>query len=212
MKGEDDGIADETGTLEASGSSKPRCTATTSGGTTKLATLLQFTLLYAAWRSLTRKRSHAIHMPATLPSTRAILGFIVALSLASFVVRLWWPLRWDWSPPWWMQLFSWTGGLLPQYLSLYVLGCMAYRRNWFAQLTPKMGRAWSLLALIAMILAVPFMIVGMATGTLNDITGGFHWQALLMAVWEAFLVVGVRLGSLALIRERWKGKSRLVVY
>ncbi len=75
-----------------------------------IAALLQFTLLYAAWRSLTRKRSHAIHMPATLPSTRAILGFIVALSLASFVVRLWWPLRWDWLPPWWMQLFSWTGG------------------------------------------------------------------------------------------------------
>jgi hypothetical protein len=39
-------------------------------------------------------------------------------------------------------------GLLPQYLSLYVLWCMAYRRNWFAQPTPRMGRAWSLLALM----------------------------------------------------------------
>jgi glucans biosynthesis protein C len=47
------------------------------------------------------------------------------------------------------------------------------------------------------------MIVGMATGTLNDFTDGFHWQALLMAVWKVFLVVGVCLGSLALFREHW---------
>jgi Acyltransferase family len=71
-----------------------------------ITTLLLFTLFYAAWRWLTRKRSPVTHWPGKLPSTRAILGFIVALGLVSFVVRIWSPLRWDWLPPWWVQLFK----------------------------------------------------------------------------------------------------------
>jgi peptidoglycan/LPS O-acetylase OafA/YrhL len=175
-----------------------------------IATLLLFTLLYAAWRSLTRKRSHAVLRPGTLPSTRAILGFIVALGLVSFVVRIWWPLTWGWWPAWWLQLFSLNGGLLPQYLSLYVLGCLAYRRNWFVELTPRMGRDWALIALIAMIVAVPIMAFGGAVGMPFDyFLGGFHWQALVMAVWGAFLVVGVCLGSLVLFRQHWNRQGRL---
>src|SRR6266566_74562 len=174
-----------------------------------ITTLLLFTLFYAAWRWLTRKRSHTTQRPGKLPSTRAILGFIVALGLVSFVVRIWSPLRWDWLPPWWVQLFSLPVSLLPQYLSLFVLGCLAYRRNWFAQLTPRMGRDWSLIALIAMIVAVPIMAFGLIAGTLNDFLGGFHWQALVMAMWEAFLVVGVCLGSLVLFRQHWNREGRL---
>jgi surface polysaccharide O-acyltransferase-like enzyme len=53
------------------------------------------------------------------------------------------------------------------------------------------------------------MIVGMATGTLNDFMGGFSWQSLVMAMWEAFLVVGVCLGALVLFRQRWNRPGRL---
>jgi glucan biosynthesis protein C len=53
------------------------------------------------------------------------------------------------------------------------------------------------------------MTVGIATGALNDFMGGFYWQALLMAIWEAFLVVGVCLGALALFRQRWNRQGRL---
>ena len=72
-----------------------------------------------------------------------------------------------------------------------------------------MGRNWSLIALIAMMVAVPVMAFGLATGTLNDFMGGFHWQALVMAVWEAFLVVGMCLGLLVLFRQRWNRPGRL---
>jgi len=174
-----------------------------------IATLLQFTLLYAAWRALTRKRSHAAQLPGTLPSARAILGFIGVLSLLNFVVRLWWPLGWWWSPPWWLHLFGLPGAFLPQFLSLFVLGCLAFRRNWFAEFTPRMGRDWSLIALLATLVSVPFVIGGLAVGPLNDFVGGFHWQALGEAMWEAFVVVGVCLGSLVLFRQHWNRQGRL---
>jgi Acyltransferase family len=173
-----------------------------------IATLLLFTLLYAAWRALASSHFHPTQRPGTLPSMHAILGFIVALGLVSFVVRIWWPLSWGW-PAWWLQLFNLKGGLLPQYLSLYILGCLAYRRNWFDELTPRMGRYWSLIALIAILGAIPIMVFGWATGTINDYLGGFHWQALVMAAWEAFLVVGVCISSLVLFRQHWNRQGRM---
>ena len=39
--------------------------------------------------------------------------------------------------------------------------------------------------------------------------GGFHWQALVEAEWEAFLLVGVCLGSLVLFRQHWNRQGRL---
>jgi glucans biosynthesis protein C len=174
-----------------------------------IATLLLFTLLYAAWRWLTRKRSHAAQQSGNLPSLRAILGFIGALSLLNFVVRLWWPLGWWSAPPWWLHLFGLPGGFLPQFLSLYILGCLASRRNWFTELTPRMGRDWSLIALLATLVSVPFVIVGMVVGPFTYFTGGFHWQALGEDVWESFVVVGVCLGSLVLFRQRWNRQGRL---
>ena len=175
-----------------------------------IAVLLQFTLLYAAWRSLASSRSHAAQRPGTLPGTRVILGFIVTLSLVSFVVRIWWPFIWGGSQAWWMQLFCLTPGMLPQYLGLFVLGCLAYRRNWFAQLTPRMGRNWSLIALVAILGAVPLMAFGGAVGMpFASFLGGWHWQALVMAVWQAFVVVGVCIGALVLFRQHWNRQGRL---
>jgi hypothetical protein len=63
-----------------------------------------------------------------------------------------------------------------------------------------MGRDWALMALLATLVAVPIVIGGVAAGQLNDFVGGLPWQALGEAEWEAFVVVGVCLGSLVLFR------------
>jgi peptidoglycan/LPS O-acetylase OafA/YrhL len=171
--------------------------------------LLLFTLLYAAWRGLSRHRPHAAERFGKLPSERAILGFIVALGLVSFVVRIWWPLNWWWQP------FSLPVAQLPQYLSFYLLGVIAYRRNWFAELSPRMGRDGWRIALVTLIgfllMAVLVMTFGGGAGMqrFDAYRGGLHWQALVEAVWEAFLLVGVCLGSLVLFRQRWNRQGRL---
>lgn len=54
-----------------------------------LAVLLLFDLLYAGWRVLTKSRSSALETPGTLPASLAIAGFICALGLVTFVVRIW---------------------------------------------------------------------------------------------------------------------------
>jgi hypothetical protein len=108
-----------------------------------LAVLFLFSLVSAAWRGLTRHRLPACERLGTLPSSRAITVFIFALGLVSFFVRIWWPAGWIFQP------LTTLGGSLPQDMSLSILGLVAYRRKWFFELSPRMGRDWSLIAFIA---------------------------------------------------------------
>ncbi len=181
-----------------------------------LAVLLLFSILYACWRELTRNRPHAPESPGKLPSKRAIYGFIFALGIVTFVFRIWF------SAVSRFQLLGMPLGYFPQYLSLYILGLIAYRRNWFFELTPKMGRYWLRTVLIAILVwllaTMLFMIVTGEAGRmqanyivaeLNSYMGGFHWQGFGYALWEAFMVVGVSIGLLALFREHWNREGRL---
>ena len=87
-------------------------------------TLLLFSILYAAWRALSRQRPFASATAWKLPSTRAICGFIFALGLVSFVVRIWWPIGWrlvaavqpgsEPTPPVYQPLYPWVHRLSPQ--------------------------------------------------------------------------------------------------
>jgi acyltransferase-like protein len=176
--------------------------------------LLFFSLVYAAWRWLTRHRSQTTARTGKLPSYLAIFGFIFALGLVTFVVRLWWSAGFQPGP------FNVPLGYLPQYISLYVLGIVAYRRNWFFTLTPRMGRDWSLITLLATLIVVGGVVFPSilmqesgAAGTQQQaglaIAGGFNWLAFSYALWESFVVVGVGIGLLVLFRQLWNHQGRL---
>jgi glucan biosynthesis protein C len=171
--------------------------------------LLFFSLLYAAWRWLARVRPQAANGEGALPGYRAIFGFILALGLLSFVVRIWWP-QYDYYRPLNLPL-----GYLLQYVCFFVLGIVAYRRNWLDKVTPRMGRDWALVALLA---TLPFYGVvipyGLGGGTAGghagiELAGGLHWLSLAYTLWESFVIVGVCLGLLVLFRERLNHQGRL---
>ena len=152
-----------------------------------------------------------------MPGYLAIFGFILGLGLLSFVVHLWWAAGFQPGP------FNVPMGYLTQYVIFYILGIVASRRNWFFKLTPRMGRNWSLIALLATLILFGGVVVSSvlqetgAGGTKQAglaIAGGFNWVALCYAlwesfVWESFVVVGVSMGLLVLFRERWNHQGRL---
>ena len=173
--------------------------------------LLCFSLVYAVWRWLTRYRTRTTARMGKQPGYLAISGFIFTLGLVTFVVRLWWSAGFQPGP------FNVPLGYLPQYIGLYVLGIVAYRRNWFFTLTSRMARDWSLIALLA-----TFIFAGLASASMMQeagaggtqtgayaIAGGFNWLAFCYALWESFVVVGVGIGLLVLFRERWNYQGRL---
>ena len=170
--------------------------------------LLFFSILYAAWRWLAISRAQAASGTGAVPGSRAILGFILGLGLLSFVGRIWWPQN---SQPGPLNL---PLGYLFQYVCFYVLGIVAYRGNWLFKLTPRMGRDWSLIALLATLLffglAIPYWAI---TGrqAFIEFMGGFHWLSPVYTLWESFVIVGVCIGLLVLFRQRLNHQGRLAI-
>jgi glucan biosynthesis protein C len=175
-----------------------------------LAVLLVFSLLYAGWRGLTSYRKVAFIKRRNLSSYPAIAVFILALGLVIFVIRIWWPMGRVFQP-----ISGLSVGYLPQYLSFYILGAVAYRREWFFTLTPRIARDWSLIAGLSTLLVFGALTVPMlqAAGTAGihetsyPMAGGFNVFACGYALWESFVAVGVCMGLLVLFRQRWIRES-----
>jgi glucan biosynthesis protein C len=171
--------------------------------------LLFFSILYAAWRRFARVRPQAASGTGAVPGYRAIFGFILALGLGSFVVRIWWPQYYQPGP------LNLPLGYLLQYVCFFILGIVAYRRNWLFTLTPRMGRDWSLIALLATLpfagVVIPYVLGGGIAGRQPgiELAGGFHWLSLTWVLWESFVIVGVCIGLLVLFRQRWNHQGRL---
>lgn len=175
-----------------------------------IAVLLLFTLVYAAWRALTRNRPRANEQAVPLPSYGAILAFVVALGMVTFAVRIWWPVTRV------LQPLGVSAGYLPQYISMFVLGLIAYRGNWFLKLSTRTARDWLLVALLVSLgwlaIVIP-AIAGSAGRSGNEVgpsmAGGVHWLALTYSLWESFVLVGASIGLLVHFRERLNRQGRL---
>jgi len=174
-----------------------------------VAVLLVFTLLYAAWRALPGRPWPALDRVTRLPGYGAILAYILALGVTTFFARIWWPVNVMFRP------LNVSVGYLPQYASIFVLGILAYRGNWFSTLTPRMAKHWVLIAAFVYLLWAGMMIPVITSGmgrTGNDpgiaLAGGLHWPSLSYAIWESFILVAACMGLLVLFRERlnWQGR------
>jgi hypothetical protein len=98
--------------------------------------LLVFVVLYAAWRLLTARWS----IPSLpVPGNAAIIGYLVALAVVTFVVRIEYPVdRWVVL----LGIMPAEVAHLPQYVSTFVIGLLAYRGRWLSEMPTRMGLQW----------------------------------------------------------------------
>lgn len=162
--------------------------------------LLVFSLCYAVMRTV-RKRRPESSASTKPPGHVAILVFALMLAVASGVVRRWYPID------------KWVGFLgfiqvafadVPRDLSCFVLGAVAYRRQWLVGLSNKMGTIWLSIGLTLAALWYVFSL-------------GHLWSALhishevlgtIYPIWESFLCCGMCLGLLVLFREKLNFQGR----
>jgi len=110
-------------------------------------------------------------------------------------VRLWRPMGWAFLP------LNLQLPYFAQYIALFVVGLIAYRRNWFLGLPDSVGRRWLAIAVLLILL---FPVMALAGGVIADDTpflGGWHWQALAYALWESFLCLSMCIGLIYLFRR-----------
>jgi glucan biosynthesis protein C len=167
--------------------------------------LLIFSVLYAAWRQLRKPVSRVHDSPGYLPGRNAFLLFAALLGILSFVVRLRFPVNWAFGP------LNLQLAFFVQYVAMFIIGVIAYRRNWLQRLPTVSAVFCFVLAGFLIVFALPFLFVfgGASDGQVWRFLGGPHWQALAYAIWEQLLAVAMTVGLIILFRERFNRQGPL---
>lgn len=167
-----------------------------------VAALLDFTLLYVAGRAVFKiKFNKAVPVPGTV----AILVFAVAIGVISFFVRIIFPVGWVLDP------VGFQLGHFSQYIALFVVGVLAYRNNWFEQLSDRTGKQLTLSAWLCLLFFPVFYIIRVKFDMpIEWYSGGFHWQSLLYAVWEQWIGLSILTALLVRGRRSWNVSSGLL--
>jgi fucose 4-O-acetylase-like acetyltransferase len=170
-----------------------------------LETLLIFAAFYVLWRRRTGAIMPDRQTTAAMFSNRAVVRIALALGVIIFIVRIWLPVGWAFRP---MNL---QFPFFPQYICLFVIGIIAHRRNWLERIPDAMGKLWSRVALIWIVILLPalFVLGGALSGDIDPYAGGFHWQCLAYALWEQSLCMAMIITLLVMFGKRFNRQGKL---
>jgi glucan biosynthesis protein C len=156
--------------------------------------LLIFAGFYTAWR-LIRKGPTGREMDAPLPKGWQIVVFSLIIMIITAVVRIPYPID------------KWSGLLgfiqvafadVPRDLGWFIMGVLAYRKNWIARFPAKSG----------------FTCLGIGFG-LSLLYSILAWFKLfpyeIFVLWETFLCTGLCIGFCILFREKVSCSNRLTI-
>ncbi len=171
------------------------------GVTWFVAALLLFTLIYAGAKKIFKV---SFEKPVEVPKTCTILWFAIILGIISFLVRIIFPVGWVLEP------VGFQLGHFPQYIALFIVGLLAAKNNWFDKLSDKTGRDLKRATRICLLLFPIFFIIKFNLNTPSSwFSGGFHWEALLYAVWEQCIGISILTTLLIRGKKRWNESSVL---
>ncbi len=171
-----------------------------------VALLLIFSFGYVAWRMLTRNRTSSSVSELSVPSYLGIGLFILVLALVSYLVRIIIPLGKE-------VLGFPTLAYLPQYLSFFVVGTIAYRRNWLRTLPNSMGVVGFVAALIATVTLFSIGLLSFLKALENASQqipplGYGTWQSAVYALWDTIFAVGMCLAAITFFRRFFSEERR----
>jgi surface polysaccharide O-acyltransferase-like enzyme len=166
--------------------------------------LLIFSLVYVLWRLLVRSRPANPAAEMRFPGNGSIVLFALLLGVAGFLVRLVFVMgAYNFEP------LNLQFPFFAQYIALFVVGLIAYRRNWLLGLPDKTGRLWLIIAILLMLVWVPMML---ALGAVTDrvsFRGGWHWQSLVYALWESFLCISMCIALIYAFRRYLERRGKI---
>jgi fucose 4-O-acetylase-like acetyltransferase len=170
--------------------------------------LLLYSVGYVAWRQIADRRTDRPPRIWSPPNHAAIVGFVVGLALVTWVVRGWYPID-EWVPLFFVLAAE--PAHLPQYVSLFALGVVAYRGDWLGRLSTKVGMIWLSIGLVAS--AGIYAALLLAPDWWNDVvaSGEFNWRSLLKSTWEALICAGMCVGLIVLFRSLIRRTNRLLM-
>jgi len=160
--------------------------------------LLIFACFYALYRQF--KPQPLQPMPdAKFPGSGKIILFAFLLGIVSSIVQIWFP-RETAITELNLQLANFS-----QYIAMFILGLMAYQRNWFASLPDRVARDWMIVALLLSFLP---LVVGF---TVNPRAGN-GVELILNLIsnwWESFMCVAMSITVVYLFRRYFNQQGQV---
>ncbi len=139
------------------------------------------------------------------PSMSGILLFAAGVGVISFFVRLIFPVGWVFKP------LGFQFGHFTQYVSLFVLGIVASKNDWLTRLEYRTGKKFLVVVVLLILFFPVFYVIRVKLGMpVGWYSGGFHWQALLYAVYEQVIGFSIIVMLLAWGKEKWNRSSALL--
>ena len=164
--------------------------------------LLVYCVGYALWRLITKKIEIRMRSDRNLPWHAILLVFVLILVLTTWVVRFRYTIN-QWVP--FIYLVPAEMAHLPQYVSMFVLGILAYRFKALDRLPKAVGMFWLGIGM----LSAAWYYVDTLSGKsfmLSQPISGMNSGSLVWSTWEALTCVGLGVGLLTVFRE-WINKS-----
>ncbi len=156
--------------------------------------LLVLSAGWVIWRRFRPEILPAIPWTADPPRGRALIVFTAALGLVTWLWRIELPVYS------YLYVVDFpTPAFLPQYVAMFVVGLVAYRRNWLVTIPTRLGVRAAAAGLVATCTLLPLSMVGSG----DDWLGRGTWESLAFAIWEAVFAVGVILGLFTWFRARY---------
>lgn len=153
--------------------------------------LLIFCLLYAALRRFRPIRNS--ESPA--PTASRLLILALGTGLFAAIIRFFWPIG--------TNVLNLQFCFFASYIILFILGVQGGEHQWFKHIPTQVG---SRLLRLGLGLGIPaWLLIIALSGALQGrppmIEGGWHWQAIAYALWEAFVAITLSFGLVVFFRE-----------
>jgi glucan biosynthesis protein C len=161
--------------------------------------LLLYSLGYALWRMLRARSDQPLVSSSKPPGYTTILAFALALALATAIVRTWY------DTDEWIYLFGYlriAPADVPRDLGLFLVGTLAYRKDWVSRFPSRAGHTWLILGLF---LAGLWSVYELWLGELlvfSDTVWG-----LLFPMWESLLCCSMCIGLIVLFRDNMNAQG-----
>jgi fucose 4-O-acetylase-like acetyltransferase len=163
--------------------------------------LLVFSIVYGAVR-LTSRQKPRNEPEAPLPANDQIIKLVLFMGFCTFLVRIVQPMG--------TSILNMQLCFFSQYIILFIIGILAWRRNWLLRIPYAFGMRWLAVALGAGSLIWGTLVyLLLATHTVDKLGGGLTWQSAAFSFWESFFCVGVCLGLIVLFREKFNHLGKI---
>jgi glucans biosynthesis protein C len=178
-----------------------------------VAMLLIFSFIYVGWRMLIGSKSIDENNSPIRITYLGVGVFVLVLAIFSFLFRMMVPL--GESVKLFVDALSFPSiAYLPQYVSFFMLGIIAYRNDWLRTIPSAMGIISFVVAGIATIVLFPLAFSGQflsfeVTPELENAMGNGHWQSAVYVAWDSIFSVCMFLGSITFFRQCLNRKSWL---